>query len=174
MIVEAARLIEALPIQFIICGEGAAAASLKAAAAGLSNVQFLPLQRAEDLNALLNLADVHLLPQREGAEGSLFPSKLTGMLASGRPVVAMSAAGSEIAECIEGCGIRVDYGDVEAFSKAIQRLSSGPTERLEMGRRARQRAIDRFRQDSILRNLEIAFIADGQTDLRALAQSAGD
>jgi colanic acid biosynthesis glycosyl transferase WcaI len=174
MIVEAARLNGGWPIQFVICGEGVAAASLKAAAAGLSNVQFLPLQRAEDLNALLNLADVHLLPQREGAEGSLFPSKLTGMLASGRPVVAMSAPGSEIAESIEGCGIRVDYGDVAAFSEAIRRLSSRRTERLELGHRARQSAVDRFRQDSILRDLEIAFVAHGQAGVRALAQSAGD
>jgi colanic acid biosynthesis glycosyl transferase WcaI len=174
MIVEAARRIEGLPIQFVIGGEGVAAASLRAAACGMSNVQFLPIQPASDLNSLLNLADIHLLPQREGAEGSLFPSKLAGMLASGRPVVAMSSPGSEIAEAIEGCGIRVDYGDVEAFSGAIRHLSTNLAERLEMGRRARQRAVDHFRQDIILRNLEFAFSALGKPVPRALAQSAGD
>lgn len=174
MIVEAARQIKVQQVQFVICGEGVASAALRAAAAGLSNVLFLPLQKAEDLNALLNLADIHLLPQREGAEGSLFPSKLIGMLASGRPVVAMTAAGSEIAKSIDGCGIYVDYGDIEAFSQAIRRLSAGRTERLEMGYRARQRALDRFRQDVILRNLEIAFAANGKPAVGALAQSAGD
>jgi colanic acid biosynthesis glycosyl transferase WcaI len=174
MIVEAARGIQDLPIQFVICGEGVAGASLRSAATGLSNVQFLPLQPAADLNGLLNLADVHLLPQRPGGEGSLFPSKLIGMLASGRPVVAMTAPGSEIAESIEGCGIRVDYGDVAAFSAAIRRLSAGFTERREMGRRARLRALDRFRQDVILRNLEIAFAACGKPVGRAVTQSAGD
>jgi colanic acid biosynthesis glycosyl transferase WcaI len=174
MIVEAARRIQDLPIHFVICGEGVASGSLKGAADGMSNVQFLPLQQAEDLNELLNLADVHLLPQREGAEGSLFPSKLIGMLASGRPVVAMSAPGSEIAKSIDGCGIRVDYGDVAAFSAAIRHLSAGRTERLEMGHSARQRALDRFRQDIILRNLEIEFAAHGKPVERILAQSAGD
>ena len=174
MIVEAARYMGERPIQFVICGEGVAAASLRNAASDLTNVQFLPLQPAADLNALLNVADVHLLPQREGAKGSLFPSKLSGMLASGRPVVAMSAPGSEIAESIEGCGIRVDYGDVAAFSAAIRRLAAGRTERLEMGHRARQRALDRFRQNIILRTLEIAFAAYRKPVARALAQSAGD
>lgn len=174
MIVEAARRIEELPVQFVVCGEGVAAASLKAAATGLSNVQFLPLQPAEELNALLNLADIHLLPQREGTEGSLFPSKLIGMLASGRPVIAMCAPGSEIAKSIDDCGVRVDYEDVAAFSAAIQRLSAGRTERLEMGHRARQRALDRFRQDVILRNLEIAFSTRDKHVAPALAQSAGD
>jgi len=174
MIVEAARRMRELPIQFVISGEGVAADSLQSAARGLANVQFMGLQPAADLNQLLNLADVHLLPQREGTEGSLFPSKLTGMLASGRPVVAMCAPGSEIAESIDGCGIRVDYGDVAAFSAAIRRLAAGQTERLEMGHRARRRALDRFRQDVILRNLEIAFSTHGKAVAQALAQSAGD
>jgi colanic acid biosynthesis glycosyl transferase WcaI len=168
MIVEAARGTEGLPIQFVICGEGVAADSLKAAAAGLSNVQFLPLQRTEDLNALLNLADIHLLPQRVGSEGSLFPSKLIGMLASGRPVVAMAAPGSEIADSIDGCGIRVDYGNVAAFSAAIRRLSVERTERLAMGQRARQRALGCFRQDLILRSLEVAFATQCKQVTRAL------
>jgi colanic acid biosynthesis glycosyl transferase WcaI len=174
MIVEVARLTSELPIQFVICGEGIATTSLKAAANGLANVQFLPLQQAADLNALLNLADIHLLPQRRRTEGSLLPSKLAGMLASGRPVVAMSPPGSEVAASIDGCGIRVDCGDVEAFSAAIRHLAVGRTERMEMGHRARRRALDRFRQDLILRDLEVAFAAHGESVVRALAQSAGD
>ena len=174
MIVEAARSLQASPVEFVISGEGVAASSLRAAARGLANVRFLPLQPAADLNALLNLADIHLLPQRAGTEGSLFPSKLIGMLASGRPVVAMTAPGSEIAQVIDGCGMRADYGDVVAFSGAIQHLSSSRTARIEMGHRARERSLERFRQDTILRNLEIAFMARGKREARALAQSAGD
>lgn len=174
MIVQAAGRSELLPIQFIICGEGVASRSLRSTAEGLSNVSFLPLQPAADLNELLNLADIHLLPQRAGAEGSLFPSKLIGMLASGRPVVAMAAHGSEIAQTIRGCGIRVDLEDIETFCTAIERLSVRPAERIEMGQNARQRALDRFRQDLILNSLEAAFIDPGKPMGRAFAHSAGD
>jgi len=52
------------------------------------NVIWIPLQPLERLNDLLNMADIHLLPQRSGAADLLMPSKLTGMLSSGRPVVA--------------------------------------------------------------------------------------
>jgi colanic acid biosynthesis glycosyl transferase WcaI len=174
MIVEAARRMAHLPIHFVISGEGVAAASLKSAAKNLKNVQFLPLQPAADLNALLNLADIHLLPQRERTEGSLFPSKLIGMLASGRPVVAMSPKGSEVAECIEGCGIRVDCGDVGSFCSAIRGLAAHQTDRQDLGRRARERALDRFRHDVILANLEIAFAHQSKQPARALAQSTGN
>jgi len=48
---------------------------------------------AERLGELLTCADIHLLPQRADAADLVMPSKLTGMLASGRPVVATAHAG---------------------------------------------------------------------------------
>jgi hypothetical protein len=46
------------------------------------------------LNELLNLADIHLLPQNARAADLVMPSKLTGMLASGRP--------AEMLRCVRG------------------------------------------------------------------------
>ncbi len=153
-IIQAARTLEDLPLTFVISGEGVAEQSLKAAARDLRNIRFMPLQAACDLNALLNLADIHLLPQRQAAAQSVFPSKLIGMLASGRPVVAMSAPGSEIAELVDGCGVCVDHNDLRAFSEAIRRLVNDPAERKVMGEKARECAMSRFRQDAIFPKLE--------------------
>ena len=51
-------------------------------------MRHLPLQPVERLNDWLNAADVHLLPKKAEAADLVLPSKLLGILASGRPVVA--------------------------------------------------------------------------------------
>ncbi len=73
------------PVTLLLCGEGPARATLETACQGLANVKFLPLQPLERLPELLATADIHLLPQRPEAADLVLPSKLTGMLASGRP-----------------------------------------------------------------------------------------
>jgi colanic acid biosynthesis glycosyl transferase WcaI len=75
-------------VVFVFCGNGAGRDDLLAQCAGLSNVRFLDLQPAERLSELLAMADIHLLPQRADAADLVMPSKLTGMLASARPLVA--------------------------------------------------------------------------------------
>ena len=49
----------------------------------------------ERVNAFLNLADIHLLPQKEDAADLVMPSKPTGMLASGRLVIATARPGTQ-------------------------------------------------------------------------------
>ena len=173
-IVEAARILGNRPVHFVICGEGIAAASLRASAGGLDNVSFLPLQAPDRLNELLNLADIHLLPQQKGTEGLLLPSKLTGMFASGRPVVAMCGPESDLARLIEGRGIRVDHGNTTAFAAAIEQLTIGRSERLEMGRRAREHAVANLHRDVVLRKFEVALEAESSAFAHAASQSYGD
>jgi len=154
-IVDAARILQSdQRIFFVICGEGVAASRLRAQASGLANLLFLPLQPAQGLNDLMNLADLHLLPQHAAAAGSVLPSKLIGMLASGRPIVAACQSGSEIDELVAGCGIITAPGDPEAIASAIRRLASDPGERLRMGEAARKQAIQKFAQDSSLHRFE--------------------
>ena len=60
----------------------------------------LPLQPDAAFNELLNLADVHLIVQDPGVSDRVMPSKLTNMLASGRPVVATSYGGTALSALI--------------------------------------------------------------------------
>ena len=73
---------------------------LQARCAGLRNVRFLDLQPLERLNDWLGLADVHLLPQRADAADLVMPSKLTGMLASGRAVLATALPDTELCRVV--------------------------------------------------------------------------
>ena len=161
-VVEAGRALQDL--RFLICGEGAVADALRTSANGLKNVTFLPLQPVEELNSLLNLADIHLLPQRRSAADSVLPSKLTGMLASGRPVIAMAEADSDIAKLLEHCGTVVPCDDQDAFIRAIRALAQEPEQRDRMGEAAREIALARFRRDDLLGRFEIELLRTRRLD----------
>jgi len=154
-IIEAARVLkDDSRIVFVVCGEGVSSEKLRAQAKDLENVRFLPLQPSARLNDLLNLADLHLLPQQLAAADSVFPSKLIGMLASGRPIVAACRPGSDIADSISGCGLVTLPGDPEALAAAIVRLARDEDARIQMGLRSREFAVRRFNQDVVLHRFE--------------------
>ncbi|USQ94203.1 WcaI family glycosyltransferase [Caulobacter sp. RL271] len=135
-------------VTFIFCGEGPARASLEAACSDLSNVRFLPLQPLERLGELLGTADVHLLPQRPEAADLVLPSKLTGMLASGRPVIAMAMPGSSLEQEVQGAGIAVEP-TAKAMAVALDRLATDAPLRRELGAGARHRAEAAWQKSAI-------------------------
>jgi colanic acid biosynthesis glycosyl transferase WcaI len=139
---------------WLLAGEGPTKPALAEATAGLAQVRLLPLQPVERLNDWLNLADVHLLPQKAGAADVVLPSKLLGILASGRPVVASSPAGSELGDLAEQAGLRVDPEDPIAYTTAVRRLINDGPLRQRLGERARELAVERFGQEAVLRTLE--------------------
>lgn len=140
---------------WLLAGEGPTKAALAEATAGMAQVRLLPLQPVERLNDWLNLADVHLLPQKAGAADVVLPSKLLGILASGRPVVASSPEGSELGNLAEQAGLRVDPEDPMAFAAAVRRLVGDGMLRQRLGAQARQLAEERFGQDAALGRLEL-------------------
>ena len=139
---------------WLLAGEGPSKESLQAATRHRSNVRVMPLQPLERLNDWLNAADVHLLPQRQGAADLVLPSKLLGILASGRPVVASSPAGSELASLAGEAGRCVPPDDAQAFAAALRELIDQPEERLRCGQRARHVVEARFGSEAVLATLE--------------------
>jgi colanic acid biosynthesis glycosyl transferase WcaI len=155
LILEASRRLVFRPdIRFIICGEGPYRESLIQAAGNASNVVFLPLQPAARLNDLLNLADIHLLPQVSGAADLVMPSKLTGIMASGGAVIATAGRDTQLAKVLEGIGLVTPPDDVEAFAQAVLFLADNPELRLPMGQKARQYAVAHLDRDKILFDFE--------------------
>lgn len=126
LILEAAsRLIEQKQIVFIIAGEGPEKGKLLNDYGHLPNVRFLPLQPEDKLCEFLNLADVHVLPQLAGAADLVLPSKLGGMLASGKPCVVMADAGTEMYEFLGGTAELVPSGNAKALADIIKQIASG-------------------------------------------------
>jgi colanic acid biosynthesis glycosyl transferase WcaI len=141
-------------IQFVLCGDGAARLRLIADDEIRPNVLWLPLQPMAQLNDLLNMADVHLLPQRAGAADLVMPSKLTGMLASGKPVLATALPGTQVAEVVRGCGVVTPPGDADAFAHALLYLANDADERQRLGNQARIYALAHLDKNRILERFE--------------------
>lgn len=149
-VIDAARLMSPEEdILFILCGEGSSRKALMKYAEHLKNILWLPLQPPELLNQMLNLADIHLLPQREGLGELMKPSKLLGMQASGRAIVAMADPDTELNDEVSKCGIVVRPGDINNFAIAIKYLAKNTHERVRMGEVARSLSL-KYSKDRVL------------------------
>lgn len=164
LLVETARLIEnSIPsVRFILCGEGSAKDDLIRSASRLSNIIWLSLQPIEQLNELLNLADFHILPQRADAADLVMPSKLTNMLASGRPVIATAHKDTELFNVVKGCGLVIPPENCDALILAIQQLVEDDKLRARLGHAARRYAENNLAKITILNQFE--------SDLEGLCQ----
>lgn len=146
----AKRLQDRPDLAFVICGDGVMRPQLEAACRDLPNVHLLPLQPKERLGQLLGMADIHLLTQSADAEDLVLPSKLTGMLSSGRPVVATCRPDTEIGQVVSRCGRVVLPGSVEQLAQAVLELADSRTDCVELGQRARAYAEHSLAKDAIL------------------------
>lgn len=151
ILVEAARrLREDTRLLFVLAGDGAARSRIEATCRDMSNILWLPLQPLGRFNDFLGLADIHLLPQRADAADLVMPSKLTGMLASGRAVIGTAAAGTQLGDVLDEVGARVEPGDTAALCSAIVTLADNQEERARLGRLGRNYAVKYLDQNTIM------------------------
>jgi colanic acid biosynthesis glycosyl transferase WcaI len=147
-------------VHFIFCGDGAYRPQLEVLVAHHSNVTMLPLQPYLRLNDLLNAADIHLLPQRAGAADLVMPSKLTGMLSSGRPVLATAEPDTQVGHVVGGyteedaCGVIVPAEDPDALHAAVKRLVNDPELRQRLGVNARRYAVEHLGREQVLQRFQ--------------------
>jgi len=153
-IVETARLLEGRDdIRFVFCGAGAARDRVAAMAAGLPNVTLLPVQSEERLNELLNLADIHLLPQRADTGSFAMPSKVGNILASGGATVFQAPEWGELTRILNSVGLRAEPGDAAGTARQVLALAGDPDLRLLLGRSARE-AAETLSRGVVLREFE--------------------
>lgn len=113
---------------------------------GLKNVLFLPYQPLNTLSFSLSMADLHLVPLKKGMAGAIVPSKVYGIIAAGRPYLAVADKESEPARLATefGCGLWTSPEDARMIAETLE-WSLNHTHKLEeMGRRGRQIAEQRF------------------------------
>ncbi|HEY2483246.1 MAG TPA: glycosyltransferase family 4 protein [Caulobacteraceae bacterium] len=141
----AAALLADIPtIAFLMIGGGHHTDNLReeAQAAGLANIVFRPYQPFELLAQSLGAGDVHWISLRPELEGLIVPSKAYGVLAAGRPIIAVTHAQGEIARLVaaHGCGFQIDPGDAQGFAAVVRRLASEPALVARLGIAARAAA----------------------------------
>lgn len=144
----AAHLRDDAQVRFVLIGEGARKQWLidRARQLGLHNVDFLPYRPREELAESLSAGDLHLVPLFPGAAGCVVPSKIYGILAAGRPFVAIMEDSAEIARLARenSVGFVVQPGDADSLARTIRDAAGRPGELAAMGVRARQLAEQRF------------------------------
>jgi colanic acid biosynthesis glycosyl transferase WcaI len=129
-------------LAIVIVGFGARHAELTALARRLSvigAVRFLPYQPRELLSLSLSSADLHYVGLAKGLSGYVVPSRLYGILAAGRPVLAAADEESETARLVRevDSGVVVPPGRPELVADAIREAYEGKLPLAEMGARGR-------------------------------------
>lgn len=104
------------------------------------NLILLPFQSNNNFNNVINAAHIHLVTLKNDLSGIAVPSKIYGILAAGKPVIAMVPSDSEIAEIVkeENCGLVIDPDDEDELIRSIYMLMNYSELRITMGRNSRQ------------------------------------
>jgi colanic acid biosynthesis glycosyl transferase WcaI len=138
-------------IYFLFVGEGVRKDSLilMAEQKGLKFVSFLPYQPRELLNSMLASADVGLVTLHADAHHTSLPSKTFNIMASGRPILAVTPIESEISRLIQRyqCGVVVQPRSPEKLAESILLLKNNPELCLELGKNGRMNLEASFSRD---------------------------
>jgi colanic acid biosynthesis glycosyl transferase WcaI len=102
----------------------------------------------------LNCADIHILPQRADAADLVMPSKLLGMLASGKAVIATANPGTGLEQVVSRVGVVVPPGDQPALCKAILDLASSPQLCKVLGEKGREEVCKNWSGQAVLTRFE--------------------
>jgi colanic acid biosynthesis glycosyl transferase WcaI len=115
-------------ISLVFVGEGAQRAQLESTAQGASNIRFLPFFHSSKIPSVLAAADAHMITVKRGLEGVVVPSKMYGILAAGKPIVAVAPRETDAAALGEKLGFSVsaDPDDPNQVAKVIRELAADP------------------------------------------------
>lgn len=129
-------------IRFVFVGDGAQRAKLeeRVRAEGLEHVSFLPAQPRDELPAVLSAGDLHLITLRAGCENLVFPSKLYGIAAVGRPALVIGPRGCEPSRVVttHGFGTGHTPDEIPGMVEFIRRLQVDASFTATLGQAALQ------------------------------------
>jgi glycosyltransferase involved in cell wall biosynthesis len=153
----AARELEGDGVGLVFVGDGAQRASLEAAAARSANVRFLPFFPSNKIASVLAAGDAHVITIKRGLEGVVVPSKLYGILAAGRPIVALASQQTDAASlgARYGFGVAADPDNPAQLVAIVRALLCDPARLAEMGTAARTSASRYARANETLKFQQI-------------------
>jgi colanic acid biosynthesis glycosyl transferase WcaI len=130
-----ARELSAEGIGLVFVGDGAQREHLQTAAKDIPNVRFLPFFPSSKICSVLAAADAHLITVKRGLEGVVVPSKMYGILAAGKPIVAVAPRECDVVSLGEqkGFSIYADPDDPAAFANSVRQIARNPELLRQMG-----------------------------------------
>jgi len=106
------------------------------------------LQPFDKVPEFLAMVDIVVIPQRRNlATVGQVPAKVFDAMAMAKPIIATNV--SDLHEILDGCGWIVDPGKPEQLAQTIKYVLDNPGEAVEMGRKARQKCIEKYSWDAM-------------------------
>jgi colanic acid biosynthesis glycosyl transferase WcaI len=128
VLLSAARQLANDNVRLVFVGDGAQRVVLEASASGMANVTFLPFFPAAKIPSVLAAADAHVITIKRGLEGVVVPSKLYGILAAGKPIVALAPGETDVATLggRQGFAVTCNPDHPSEMVKAVRELLAHP------------------------------------------------
>ncbi|MGH9676085.1 MAG: glycosyltransferase family 4 protein [Candidatus Acidiferrum sp.] len=141
-LIAGARKLAGEGVGLVFVGDGAQRAQVEAAAAGATNVRFLPFFPADKVPSVLAAPDAHVITVKRGLEGVVAPSKMYGILAAGKPIVALAPGETDVVRIGERMGFSVsaEPEDPASFAAAVRQIFRNAEMLRKMGEAARAAA----------------------------------
>ncbi|HZV88008.1 MAG TPA: glycosyltransferase family 4 protein [Candidatus Binatus sp.] len=137
-LVTAARNLEPDGVGLVFVGEGAQHAHVENLSREAKNVRFLPFFPAGKIPSVLAAPDAHVITVKRGLEGVVVPSKMYGILAAGKPIVAVAPEETDAVSLGAkfGFAVSADPDKPESVAAAIRLLVTDAKKLQNMGRAA--------------------------------------
>jgi colanic acid biosynthesis glycosyl transferase WcaI len=138
----AARKLASDGVGLVFVGDGAQRAKVEAAAAGSDNIRFLDYFPSAKIPSVLAAADAHVITVKRGLEGVVVPSKMYGILAAGKPIVAVAPAETDVVSLgiSQGFAVAADPDNPAELVNAVRGLAANVNKLRTMGEAARAAA----------------------------------
>ncbi|MGC1485290.1 MAG: glycosyltransferase family 4 protein [Candidatus Acidiferrum sp.] len=137
-LIAAVRDLNADGVSLVFVGEGAQRLQIEALASEAKNVRFFPFFPANKIPSVLAAPDAHVITVKRGLEGVVVPSKMYGILAAGKPIVAVATEETDAASLGAkfGFAVSADPDSPEKVAAAIRSLAMDTAKLRSMGRAA--------------------------------------
>lgn len=144
-------------IEIVIVGDGSYRVNLEKILANYNFVKFYPPVPYKDLNNLLCSVNVHFLFQKNNVIDTIMPSKILGMMASGKPSIITGNQISEVNTIIKesngGYYLSQNNPENEIY-KTFLDLKNNVEDNV-MGEKARKYIVEKFSENAILSNVKL-------------------
>lgn len=150
------KVVELIPenenIKFIIVGDGARKKSLEDESNDFKNVEFFDPVPYSELFSLLSSTDAHFLFQKNDVVDTVMPSKILGMMASGKISLVAGNQDSEVNSIFtkHKTGIFTSSGKAEEIVDIIFSIKNNPSNFENFERNAQKYVKENFSKDNVL------------------------
>lgn len=149
---EVIKKLDTKVFEIVIVGDGSKKQWLEDQMAGAFETTIYPPVPYEELTSLLHSADAHILFQKTSVLDTVMPSKVLGMMASGKPSIVTGHPEAEVGAVLKdsGGGYYISQNNSDQVTAALHRLLEDKEKSLQMGKKARTYVLEKYAKAPIL------------------------